>query len=148
MTSRAGGVRRVDLEAVASRLAEMLEAVRGPLSYAEDRAWPRLEVAGLEGDTQGGVAMVAIRRRYVAYTLVPVYLMPDLVTGISDRLRRTFNGKAIFRLRAVDDGLIAELRGLTAESIERYRPYAERKLAEAAGRRHRPSQHHRGTLTV
>ncbi len=124
-----------DLPAVAARLAEVLSAARGRFSYAADGGRPRLEVPGLEGNPQGAVAQIAIRRRYVAYTLVPVYLMPELLDGASDGLRRTFNGKGIFRFNSVDEALMVELQALTALAVERYRSIADRKLAEAAERK-------------
>jgi hypothetical protein len=124
-----------DLGAVAWRLAEVLSAARDGMSYADDGGRPRLEVPGLEGNPQGAIAQIAVRRRYVAYTLVPVYVLPELLDGISDDLRRTFNGKGIFRFTAIDEPLFAELQALTATSIDAYRPTADRKLAEAAERR-------------
>ena len=124
-----------DLEAVAARLAGVLSAARGDMSFADDGGRPRLEVPGLEGNPQGAVAQIAVRRRYVAYTLVPVYLMPDLLDGISAELRRTFNGKGIFRFAAIDAAVLTELQALTERSVELYRPIADRKLAEFAARR-------------
>jgi hypothetical protein len=125
----------MSLEAVASRLAGVLFAARGEMSYADDGGRPRLEVPGLEGNPQGAVAQIAIRRRYVAYTLVPVYLLPDLINGVSDGLRRTFNGKGIFRFASIDDSLVVELQSLTTRSVAAYGPIADRKLAEAAARK-------------
>ena len=124
-----------DLEAVATRLAGVLSAASGDMSFADNGGRPRLEVPDLEGNPQGAVAQIAIRRRYVAYTLVPVYLMPDLLDGISPELRHTFNGKGIFRLASIDETVFTELQALTERSVERYRPAADRKLAEAEARR-------------
>jgi hypothetical protein len=123
-----------DLSAVEARLAQVLRAARGRFSYTDDGGRPRLEVPGLEGNPQGAVAQIAIRRRYVAYTLVPVYLLPELMDGASDDLRRRFNGKGIFRFTSVDESLMTELQALTKRSVHAYRPIAERKLAEAAAR--------------
>lgn len=124
-----------NFDPVLGRLARVLADSANGMSYADDGGRPRLEVPGLEGNPQGAVAQISIRRRYVAYVLVPVYLMPDLLDGISDALRRTFHGKAVFRFTAIDEGLMEELGRLTKTSVERYRPYAEVKLARAAERR-------------
>jgi hypothetical protein len=125
----------VDLGAIQTRLAAVLSAARGRFTYADDGGRPRLEVPGLEGNPQGAVAQIAIRRRYVAYTLVPFYLLPELLDGTSAELRRTFNGKGIFRFSSADEPLMVELQALTERAVEAYRPIADRKLAEAAERR-------------
>ena len=57
-------------------------------------------------------------KRYVSYYLMPIYVKPDLLDGISPELRRRMQGKSCFNLTRVDEGLLAELGDLTARGYE------------------------------
>jgi len=50
-----------------------------------------------------------------------VYIFPDLLAGISDRLRKRMQGKSCFNFTTLDDATIAELSQLTATGFERFR---------------------------
>lgn len=56
---------------------------------------------------------VAIKTRYVAYHLFPLYTHPKLGTGMSDGLARRRQGKSCFNFRTVEPDLFAELSRLT-----------------------------------
>ena len=56
----------------------------------------------------------AIKKNYVSYYLMPVYVHLELLEGVSDRLRRRMQGKSCFNFKAVDEEALAELRELTA----------------------------------
>jgi hypothetical protein len=62
---------------------------------------------------------VTIRKNYVSYHLMPVYIYPDLLAGLSDGLKKHMQGKSCFNFKAVDDGLFDELAFLTISSVER-----------------------------
>ena len=68
---------------------------------------------------------VAIGKRYVSVHLMPLYVHPDLLDGVSPALRRRMQGKSCFNFTQVDDTLFDELDGLTARGHELY---AERGL--------------------
>jgi hypothetical protein len=61
------------------------------------------------------------RKHYVSYYLMPVYVFPDLLEGISDGLRKRMQGKSCFNFKHVDAALFEELRALTRAGFERYR---------------------------
>jgi hypothetical protein len=61
-----------------------------------------------------------INKRYVSFHLMPVYAFPDLLDGVSDRLRRRMQGKSCFNFTAADDDLFAELESLTGRAVERW----------------------------
>lgn len=63
---------------------------------------------------------VQIRKNYVSYHLMPVYVAPDLLDGVSDGLRKRMQGKSCFNFRAVDKGLFKELTALTKAGYQRY----------------------------
>jgi hypothetical protein len=60
-------------------------------------------------------------RQHVSFHLMPVYVAPDLLDGISDELKRRMQGKSCFNFRKVDDRLFQELASLVERGFERYR---------------------------
>ena len=64
---------------------------------------------------------VQVKKRYVSYYLMPLYVFPELTEGISEGLRRRRHGKSCFNFTRVDDGTFAELRMLTAAGLRRFR---------------------------
>jgi hypothetical protein len=62
-----------------------------------------------------------IKKNYVSYYLMPVYIFPDLLEGITPRLRRRMQGKSCFNFSAIDDELLEELKTLTRRGFDRYR---------------------------
>lgn len=63
-------------------------------------------------------AGVRVGKRYVSYYLMPIYVEPALLDGISPELRRRMQGKSCFNFRSVDDALIDELDSLTRRGYE------------------------------
>ncbi len=63
---------------------------------------------------------VQIKKNYVSYHLMPVYVNPDLLDDISPLLRKRMQGKSCFNFKAVDDELFAELAELTQRGLENY----------------------------
>ena len=62
---------------------------------------------------------VQVKKNYVSFYLMPVYMYPDLLEGISPSLKKRMQGKSCFNFTAVDEALFQELEALTARSIER-----------------------------
>ena len=58
-----------------------------------------------------------IKKRYVSYHLMPVYMAPQGVLAISDQLRQRMQGKACFNFTRINEGLFAELSDLTRRSM-------------------------------
>ena len=104
------------------RLFERFKAMLAP--YAA-----RMHVAG-EGTAMYGVDMAPegerdpstwfagtrLGKRYVSYYLMPIYVKPSLLDGISPELRRRMQGKSCFNFAKVDESLLAELEALTKAS--------------------------------
>ena len=63
---------------------------------------------------------VKIGKRYVSFHLMPVYVHPDLLEGMSPELRRRMQGKSCFNFTRPDDALFAELQTLTAAGFARF----------------------------
>ncbi len=64
---------------------------------------------------------VAIKKNYVSYHLMPVYVHPELLDTISSELKKRMQGKSCFHFKADDQRLFAELSDLTAAGFHRYR---------------------------
>ena len=64
---------------------------------------------------------VQIRKRYVSFHLMPVYVFPDLLEPVSPDLMKRMQGKSCFNFTAISDGHLAELERLTAAGFTRYR---------------------------
>ena len=67
------------------------------------------------------VGGVQLRKNYVSYHLMPVYIFPDLLDGLSDPLKKRMQGKSCFNFTNVDETLFAELKQLTASSFAHFR---------------------------
>lgn len=59
-----------------------------------------------------------VGKRYVSYYLMPVYVEPSILDGVSPELRR-MQGKSCFNFTGVDHALLAELEQLTRTGYER-----------------------------
>lgn len=109
-----------DLPAVYALLRPLLERHVPPLKVTAD---------GPEGyslDATGGpkplfFGAVQIKKNYVSYHLMPVYVHPEMLRGVSERLRKRMQGKSCFNFTSIDDETLAELDRLTREGMERYR---------------------------
>jgi hypothetical protein len=64
---------------------------------------------------------VRVGKQYVSFHLMPVYLWPELLDGISDTLRKRMQGKSCFNFRSPEPELFAELAALTRDGFQRYR---------------------------
>jgi hypothetical protein len=57
---------------------------------------------------------------YVSYYLMPVYTYPELLSPISDALRKRMHGKGCFNFTKPDPELFAELAALTRAGFARF----------------------------
>src|SRR5690349_18419115 len=52
---------------------------------------------------------VQVKKNYVSYHLMPVYMFPDLLADMSPQLKKRMQGKSCFNFTNVDDQTVAEL---------------------------------------
>jgi len=64
---------------------------------------------------------VHIKKNYVSFYLMPVYMYPDLLDNLSLRLRKRMHGKSCFNFRYMDTDTWEELNVLTEWGFERFR---------------------------
>jgi hypothetical protein len=60
------------------------------------------------------------QKNYVSFYLMPVYVFPELLAGISPELKKRMQGKSCFNFKNVDDQLFQELAQLTQAGYNRY----------------------------
>ena len=61
-----------------------------------------------------------IKKNYVSFYLMPVYMYPDMLKGISPELKKRMQGKSCFNFKQVDPALFRELTALTKKGFERF----------------------------
>jgi hypothetical protein len=64
---------------------------------------------------------VKIKKNYVSYHLMPVYVHPGLLEDMSIELKKRMQGKSCFNFKTIDDGLFKELASLTKRGLQDYR---------------------------
>ena len=92
--------------------AERMHVAEAPGMYGVDMA-----PEGERGPTTW-FAGTRLGKRYVSYYLMPVYVRPALLDGVSPELRRRMQGKSCFNFSKVDESLLGELEALTHKGYE------------------------------
>jgi len=63
---------------------------------------------------------VQIKKNYVSFHLMPVYVFPELLDNISPALRKRMQGKSCFNFSKSDEQLFSELDTLTSSGLTSY----------------------------
>ena len=61
-----------------------------------------------------------IKKNYVSFYLMPVYMFPGLLEKISPELRKHMQGKSCFNFKKFETSLFSELDQLTKQGFERF----------------------------
>lgn len=64
---------------------------------------------------------VQIKKNYITFHLMPVYVQPALLESTSPELKRCMQGKSCFNFTAVDKALFKELAGLVKAGYASYK---------------------------
>jgi hypothetical protein len=64
---------------------------------------------------------VKASKRHVSFHLMPVYVFPELLEGISPALRKRLEGESCFNFTQVEPALLRELATLTRQGYQGYR---------------------------
>ncbi|MCR2832455.1 hypothetical protein [Parerythrobacter lacustris] len=56
---------------------------------------------------------IAIKKSYVAYHVMPLYVLPDLEAAVPEGLAKRRQGKTCFNVKIPDEAVFAHLRELT-----------------------------------
>ncbi len=61
-----------------------------------------------------------IKKNYVTFYLMPIYMYPDLLKSISPALKKHMQGKSCFNFKQVEPELFKELGSLTKKGFEKF----------------------------
>lgn len=61
-----------------------------------------------------------VKKHYVSFHLMPVYIYPELLDHISEDLKRRMQGKSCFNFRRIEESLFVELEDLTRAAYQKY----------------------------
>ena len=64
---------------------------------------------------------VQSKKSYISYHLMPVYMFPDLLDGLSPGLKKRMQGKSCFNFKEMDEVLFKELDALTKKCFQRFK---------------------------
>jgi hypothetical protein len=64
---------------------------------------------------------VQIKKNYVSFHLMPVYVNPNLLQKLSPELKKRMQGKSCFNFKVIEMKLITELSMLTKNGFEFYK---------------------------
>lgn len=65
-------------------------------------------------------ASAQIKKNYVSFYLMPVYMYPDLLKNTSAELKRRMQGKSCFNFKKVEPSLFDELSQLVQQGFEKF----------------------------
>jgi len=66
-------------------------------------------------------ASAQIKKNYVSFYLMPVYMYPELLKDISPELKKRMQGKSCFNFKKVEPDLFQELAELTRTGAEKFK---------------------------
>ena len=64
---------------------------------------------------------VQIKKNYVSFYLMPVYMYPELLKEVSPELKKHMQGKSCFNFKRVEPDLFNELAALTRKGAEKFK---------------------------
>ena len=62
-----------------------------------------------------------IKKNYVSFYLMPVYMYPELLQNISPELKKRMQGKSCFNFKKIEPELFRELAELTRKGAEKFK---------------------------
>jgi len=74
---------------------------------------------------------VQLKKNYVSYHLMPVYVNPRLLDDMSPELKRRMQGKSCFNFKLIDETLFKELAAITKRGLQDYRKSGYLACSEA-----------------
>jgi hypothetical protein len=62
-----------------------------------------------------------IKKNYVSFYLMPVYMYPELLNDVSPELKKHMQGKSCFNFKKLEPALFDELAVLTRQGAEKFK---------------------------
>ena len=114
---------KIDFQPTFERLKKILNKYAKRLTVTADQpGWYSLD-AGYSEKFKRAIYFggAQIKKNYVSFYLMPVYVFPDLLKSISPTLKKRMQGKSCFNFTAIDAELFTELADLTKRGFERFK---------------------------
>ena len=113
----------MDKQEVFLELRKIFKKLEGELSVVHDKEHVYYLNAGVNPANKKDMffGSVNIKKSYVAFHLMPVYVQPALLENISLKLRKRMQGKSCFNFNEIDSALFQELERLSEAGLESYR---------------------------
>ncbi len=125
-----------DFEVVFDRLRAILKKHAGTYSASEDTPGRYCLTGGCHPTRKGPypVAWVEISKAYVGFHHMGVYASPELLAGVSKKLKARMQGKSCFNFKTVDEPLFEELEQLTVQAFESFKQKISQFKSKSAAR--------------
>lgn len=68
-----------------------------------------------------GLGGLEIKKAYVSVHLIPIYVHPELLDGVSEQLLSRMQGKSCFNFKKLDAALLSERGALVDRGVENFR---------------------------
>jgi hypothetical protein len=108
-----------DLLPVFTRLKPLLEGIPGALVTADGPEGYSLNAPySAKWKKELFLGAVLIKKNYVSFYWMPVYMIPKLLDGLSPQLKKHMQGKSCFNFKMLDEPLFEELAGLLERSLK------------------------------
>ena len=116
-----------DFEAIFLRLRSILQPYAGRLNVTADESDNYYLDTPYSDKYKKPIffGAVQIKKNYVSFHLMPVYMNTALLDSMSPELRKRMQGKSCFNFTKPDEGLFTELAALTQKGFE---GFAKQKL--------------------
>jgi hypothetical protein len=114
---------QTDFSRVFEELKNILKPHAGDLTVKADTA----DTYYLDGAYSGKwkrelfFGSAQIKKNYVSFYLMPVYMYPELLQDVSPELKKRMQGKSCFNFKKVEPQLFAELAELTRKGAEKFK---------------------------
>ena len=112
-----------DFQPVFERLREILKPYAPNLTITQDTS----DFYSLDGHYSQKFkknlffGSAQIKKNYVSFYLMPVYMYPEMLETISPELKKRMQGKSCFNFKQVDEPLCNELAALAKLGFERFK---------------------------
>ncbi len=116
---------QADFQIIFDQLKPILQAYESNLVVTTDEPGNYYLDASAVGKNKKPIffGAVQIKKNYVSFHLMLVYMYPDLLDEISPQLKKRMQGMSCFNFSKLDASLFVELKVLTQKGVERFRQH-------------------------
>ena len=115
--------KKSSFQSVFGRLQHILQEYEQDLVVHTDRQGDYVLYTPFAEAHKGEVFFGSVRiyKSYVSFQLMPVYVFPDLLEGMSPKLRARMHGKSCFNFKTIEPSQVKELARLCKRGFARFK---------------------------